>query len=240
VAPPREPAAARSPAAAVQACGSGITTWPIDKIQRAVRPGPEQQDLLDALGEGAKDAAAVLKDACPTGTGTTPPERMQATVERLEATLEAVRIVRPLLTVFYASLSDEQKSGFDAALAPRVTSTQTRPALQPQETRCSDAKSDLATFHAQQLEDALQPNEDQQFLLDDLEEAASKAIEILQSACPEATPATPAERLEVMEKRLTAMLEAAKLVLPALEDLYGALSDEQKARYDGLGKQAAR
>jgi hypothetical protein len=238
-----KPRPAASASAAEQACsetGKGITAWPIDKIERAVQPTPEQQDLLDALREAALDAATDLKDACPTTAATTPPERMQATADRLQATLDAVKTVRPALTDFYTSLSDEQKSRFDAALAPKVKSAQTRPAQAPEETHCRDAKTGLATYPAQQLEDVLKPNEDQQFLLDDLEEAAGKAVEILQGACPDVTPATPVERLEAMEKRLQAMLDAANVILPAVEDFYASLSDEQKAKYNALGRQAAR
>jgi hypothetical protein len=37
-----------------------------------------------------------------------------------------------------------------------------------------------------------------------------------------------------MEKRLKAMLAAAKTVQPALTQFYGGLSDEQKARFNSL------
>ena len=230
-------------AAAERACantGKGITSWPIGKIERAVQPTPEQQDLLDALREAALDAATDLKESCPTSAASTPPERMQATADRLQATLEAVKAVRPALTDFYMSLSDEQKARFDAALAPKVKSAQTRPAQAPEQTSCSEAKTGLATYPAQQLEDALKPDEDQQFLLDDLEEAAGKAVEILQRACPDAVAPTPVERLEAMEKRLQAMVDAANVILPAVEDFYASLSEQQKARYNALGKQVAR
>ena len=51
----------------------------------------------------------------------------------------------------------------------------------------------------------------------------------MQAACPEETPITPPGRLEAMEKRLQAMIDAAKTVKPALESFYGSLSNEQKA-----------
>ena len=37
------------------------------------------------------------------------------------------------------------------------------------------------------------------------------------------------------EQRLSAMLEAIKIVQPTLEDLYGSLTNEQKARFNALG-----
>jgi LTXXQ motif family protein len=40
-----------------------------------------------------------------------------------------------------------------------------------------------------------------------------------------------------MEQRLKTMLDAIKLVQPALESFYGSLTDEQKARFNLLGSQ---
>jgi len=40
-----------------------------------------------------------------------------------------------------------------------------------------------------------------------------------------------------MEQRLKTMLEAVKIVEPALENFYGSLTDEQKARFNQLGSQ---
>lgn len=233
--PPRERSAA-TPAATQSGCGGEVTAWPIDKIRRAVQPTPAQEDLLDALRESAADAAALMKDACPTTKGMTPPERMQATVDRLEATLEAVKTVRPPLTAFYDALNDDQKSRFTEALAPKVKAHK---AQEQSDNRCSDPKAAIATFPTQQLEEALKPNEDQQFLIDDLEEAAAKAVDVLQGACPRDTPATPDARLAVMEERLSAMIKAAKIMQPAVEDLYSVLNDDQKARYNALGRQAS-
>jgi hypothetical protein len=51
-------------------------------------------------------------------------------------------------------------------------------------------------------------------------------------------PLTPVGRLEAMEKRLEAMLQAAKLVQPALDEFYATLSSEQKARFNTLGQLA--
>jgi hypothetical protein len=40
-----------------------------------------------------------------------------------------------------------------------------------------------------------------------------------------------------MEQRLDAMLQAIETVRPALTQFYGSLSDEQKARFDRMGRQ---
>ena len=46
---------------------------------------------------------------------------------------------------------------------------------------------------------------------------------------------TPPARLAAVRKRLDTMLEAVKSVRAALDDLYGKLSDEQKAQFETIG-----
>jgi hypothetical protein len=43
-----------------------------------------------------------------------------------------------------------------------------------------------------------------------------------------------------MEKRLQAMIDAAKAVKPALESFYASLTNEQKARFNRIGQQLSR
>ena len=63
---------------------------------------------------------------------------------------------------------------------------------------------------------------------------------MLQSACPDAIALTPAGRLEEMEKRLDALLQAARTVQPALSEFYASLTNEQKAQFNALGREAQR
>ena len=85
----------------------------------------------------------------------------------------------------------------------------------------------------------IHPAGKQKEALDRLSEATKNAVERLQAACPDDVPLTPLGRLEAMEKRLDAMLQAAALVLPALDELYAALSNEQKARFNTLQQVAS-
>ena len=62
-----------------------------------------------------------------------------------------------------------------------------------------------------------------------------KASERLKGNCPAYQSLTPTGRVEAMEKRLEAMLEAVKTVQPALTKFYDGLTDEQKARFNTLG-----
>jgi len=69
--------------------------------------------------------------------------------------------------------------------------------------------------------------------------ALEEAVDALQAACPTTIALTPVGRLEVMQKRLEAMIEAANTVRPALEDFYAVLNNEQKAKFNRLGRETA-
>jgi len=85
------------------------------------------------------------------------------------------------------------------------------------------------------LERALRPTEAQRAALNALHDATGKAADLLKARCPQDETLTPPGHIAAMEQRLNAMLEAIKIVQPALETFYGSLTDEQKARFNQLG-----
>jgi hypothetical protein len=217
-----------------QLCGTpdkGVTAWPLADIARAVRPTPEQRALLDELKAAAANAAGVFKDSCAETYALTPAGRLRAMMNRISATLEAVKIVRPALENFYNSLSDEQQARFNA-LGPNVGDRSAQ--QQANAEGCGDPKSGLTQLPIQRIEAVLHPAGKQKEALDRLSEATAKGVEGLQAACPNDVPLTPVGRLEAMQHRLEAMQTAAKLVEPALDEFYATLSSEQKARFNTL------
>src|SRR5258707_335230 len=105
-----------SPQALRQLCSNpdkGITAWPFAEITSALRPTSEQRALLDQLKSAAAQAADVLKNSCSDTYALTPPGRLRAMINRISATLEAVRMVRPALEAFDNALSDEQRARFN-------------------------------------------------------------------------------------------------------------------------------
>ncbi len=237
---PRERASV-SPQTLRQLCGDpekGITAWPFASIVQAVRPTPEQRALLDELKSAAAKAADAFKESCGDSYAMTPPGRLRAMTNRISATLEAVRIVRPVLEKFYNSLSDEQQARFNA-LGPNIgerSQGQPQQEANAQPDTCGEPKSGLTNLPIARIEAVIRPASTQKDALDRLSGATDKAVQALQAACPDSVPLTPVGRLEAMEKRLAAMLQAAKLVQPALDEFYATLSSEQKARFNGLGQ----
>jgi hypothetical protein len=236
---PRQRASA-SPQTLQQLCGTpdkGVTAWPLADIARAVRPTPEQRALLDELKAAAARAADVFKDSCAETYALTPAGRLRAMMNRVSATLEAVKIVRPALENLYNSLNDEQQARFNA-LGPNIgdrSPTQQQASAEG----CGDPKSGLTQLPIQRIEAVLHPAGKQKEALDRLSEATAKGVEDLQAACPNDVPMTPVGRLEAIQHRLEAMLKAAKLVEPALDEFYATLSSEQKARFNTLQQVAS-
>jgi hypothetical protein len=218
-----------------------VTGWPVDQIQAAVEPSQQQSTLLDDLGNALVKASDEVKSNCPTTVAFTPRERLDQMRQRLQALADAVNIVSPPLEKFYGSLSDEQKARFNAIAPPaskqashtQQTSQQTSPNPQAE---CSANASALA-WPTDQIDRVVKPDDAQRAKLVALQSAASQASDTIKAACPSEMPATPPERLTAAGNRLNAMLRAVETVRPALADFYNSLNDDQKARFNGMGKQ---
>ena len=88
-----------------------------------------------------------------------------------------------------------------------------------------------------EIEARVHPTEAQRASLANLKDASAKAAEMLKASCePDSASAlTPPARLAAIGKRLDAMLKAVETVRSALDDLYGELTDEQKAQFEAIG-----
>jgi len=70
-----------------------------------------------------------------------------------------------------------------------------------------------------------------------LQSAASRAADTIKAACPTEVPATPPARLAAAGQHVQAMLQGVETMQPALADFYNSLSDDQKARFNSMGRQ---
>jgi hypothetical protein len=247
-----EPTTSRGPttratsAAVQELCkqpGSGVTAWPITDIEKKVGLNAEQKQLLGDVKTAGAKAASAFRASCPSENAfpQTPPGRLGAMTARLDATLEAVQTVRPALEKFYNSLSDEQKERFNTIgpQQPKDNAAASQAAA-PDAQSCKEQKPGLTNLPIEKIEGVVKPNDAQAENLNRLEDATAKAVSIMQAACPEDTPITPPGRLEAMEARLQAMIDAAKTVKPALDSFYASLNSEQKARFNRIGRELAQ
>jgi hypothetical protein len=135
-------------------------------------------------------------------------------------------------------LNDEQKARFDALNPDEQRSRQARSNEQRQRDVtqvCSGQAAGAGDLPTTRIEQALHPTDAQRAALEELKDASLKAADILKANCPQDQTLTAPGRVEAMEQRLQAMLQALNTVQPALEKFYSSLSDEQRARFNQLG-----
>jgi hypothetical protein len=225
-----------------------VTGWPIDQIQAAVEPNDQQRALLDDLSNAVVQASDAIKSNCPTSVAFTPTGRLAAMQQRLQGMVQAVNIVEPPLGKFYGSLNDEQKARFDAMGAATAKSSaadagaagQGRRNQPPAEGGNPQAAcgSNVTAWPADKIDGVVQPTDAQRAKLDALQTAAAQAADTIKAACPSGEPPhTPPGRLEAAGKRLQALLTAVETVQPALQDFYNSLGDDQRARFNTMGRQ---
>jgi hypothetical protein len=100
---------------------------------------------------------------------------------------------------------------------------------------CNPRGAGLAAWRMDRIERLIKPTDAQKAALNELRAASTRAAEQIAAACPAEFPASAGARMELMEKRLEAMLQAVKTVRPAFDAFYATLNDEQKARINTAG-----
>jgi hypothetical protein len=219
-----------------QLCGEDsrdIAGLPVDQFQRAIQPDDAQRAALDDLANASVKAARDIKAACPTEIALTAPTRLAAMQKRIEAMIGAVETVQPPLEKFYGLLSDEQK---ERVTALGQEQRQSRTASSPDQS-CGAAQASVTDWPTADIERTVRPTDAQRESLVALQNATAKAADMLKVSCPADNPLTPPARLAAVGKRLDTMLQAVKTVIAPLNDFYGALDDEQKARFDAIAPQ---
>ena len=100
-----------------QGCGNAqanATEWPSAAIESRVHPTDVQRASFDNLKDASAKAADMLKGTCEPNEALTPPARLSAAGQRLDAMLQAVETVKSALDSLYSELSDEQKAQFES------------------------------------------------------------------------------------------------------------------------------
>jgi hypothetical protein len=228
----------RSAAAAVvcRAQAPELTNWPMQQIAQAVNPDQAQQAVLNDLKEATAKAVDVLQSACPKDLPSTPTGRLDAMRQRIATMLLAISMVQPPLQRFYELLNDEQKAHFNVirpeAQVARASANGNE--LGDMSQVCGE-QSVKALVPTERLIQRLRPTDAQRSALDTLSESTNKAADFLKASCSMDEMLTPPGRVAAMEKRLNAVMEAIKIVQPAIENFYRSLTDEQKAHFNQLG-----
>jgi len=224
--------------ALAQMCGDDsrdIAGLPIDQFERTIELTDAQRAALAELADASAKAAQDIKSACPADIALTAPSRLANMQQRIEAMIAAVAIIQAPLDEFYGLLSDEQKLRL-TALGKDQRQSQTA-AKTPLAQACGAAQPAATEWPAAEVDRTVRPTEAQRASLVALENDAAQAAELLKASCQPDNALTPPARLATVGKRLDAMLQAVKTVRAGVNDFYGSLNDEQKAKFEAIGPQ---
>ena len=213
-------------------CGddaSELAGLPIEQVRQAIQPNDGQRVALDTLANASVEAAQTIHAACPTEVASTPSGRLAAMQQRLEAMKSAIARVRTPFEEFYELLDDDQKGKLAAFNDQRAQFAPKVPAAQ------SCTPPETLQWPASEIEARLHLSDTQREELDVLRRMSVFAKNTLNFACQPDENLTPPDRLATADTRLDAMLDAIKLVAPALDDFFATLSDEQKAQFETIG-----
>jgi hypothetical protein len=100
---------------------------------------------------------------------------------------------------------------------------------------CVSAQSLAGGAAIDPIAKAVHPTGDQTAKLDALRNSEADAQKTLAASCAAQLPTTAVGRLDAVQTRLQAMIQAANVVGGPLNDFYASLTDEQKAAFNALG-----
>jgi LTXXQ motif family protein len=209
----------------------------IQHIEQATRPNEEQHDALEALRSALVKAYDRINATCRDVDPITPTARLKAMQERLFAMRDAGLSVRTSLAGFYDKLSDEQKTQFDTADTAGVPDAKPSGSGAQEAAQICQAQAQAAyAWPAALVGRRVRPNPQQRESLEALQKTLFGMAMYLRGACPSETTPTPVARLDAAMRRLDGMIYAVIAIAPALDDFYGQLSDEQKARFNSINR----
>jgi hypothetical protein len=226
-----------------RACASNTndgSDWPGAKIEQAITLNDAQSAALKKLHATYTDGIKAIETGCRDLARLSPTKRLEAMEQRLWAVRDAGVLIREPLKAFYESLTGEQKAKFNVAQQPQQ---QAPPAgksangspSREQQMCFAQGSGDMERF-LKQIQQTVRPTASQRASFDALRQKSSDMAKLLMASCTQALPATPLERLDAADTRLTAMNYAATTVDIALNDFYASLNERQKNKFDGLGR----
>jgi LTXXQ motif family protein len=216
-------------------CGSDsrdIAGFPVEQFRAALQPNIEQSSALDELANANQRASEIIRNSCPKDVALTAPSRLVEMQQRVEAMRDAVNILQPALEKFYGLLSDDQKAKVTALAADQQRSNGEQSLSS---SNCNAEQPATPGWPADLIERNVKPTDVQRTHLTALQDATTKAADVLKSSCPPENARTPPARLEAVGTRLDSMLQAVATVRPALDTFYNSLTDEQRAAFDAIG-----
>ncbi len=150
--------------------------------------------------------------------------------------------MKPALQAFYGSLNDEQKARFNEIGQQLGQPRQQRTAAgnaQAAAANCSADKAGISNLAINRVEEIVRPTDAQGVAFDKLDAAMQKAIERLRK--PVRTRSADAGRAARRDAEAGGGNDRRRHhPAAALEEFYASLNDEQKAKFNRLGREHAQ
>lgn len=250
IAPQRPPRAARVATtgsavpsdAASDACDEPVEAqakWPASRIEQVNQMSDAQHDALNQLQHALEQAATSIRTGCRDNAALAPRERLHQLVQQLWAVRDGGSIVSAPLRTFYNSLNETQKASFanqPQPTAPRDTGRTNPETTQQQAQACAARNVGDAERMIKRIEQTVRPTKQQSAGLESLRKTSSDMAKLLTMSCAQPVPADPMARLGAAEGQLTNLNYAATSMEIALNGFYAQLDEQQKAKFNSLGR----
>jgi hypothetical protein len=205
----------------------------VEHIRTEIAPSPDQTERLLRLG-GALDAAGdYLAKSCPSEVPSQPTARLQLMESQIEKLAVAIGMAHAPLQDLEQSLNRDQLGRFTGTPAAAAATADQRDDADSALGSCGVSLAVIG-WSVDQIENSVQPNEEQRAALGDLQQVFEKAARDLETHCPTSVPQSTLSRLETIEARLDATWRAILSIQVALANFETKLSDEQKQRFDSM------
>jgi hypothetical protein len=212
--------------------------WPISDIEQSVQLTGAERGALGHLQTAMAEALKNIKAGCSDSASQSPHERLHILVQRLWAVRDAGIFVRAPLKEFYDTLSDEQKKKFKIQKSePKdPQAAKIADAAKQQYQACATFDSESAERLIQQIAQKARPTKKQDPAFKALRKTTGDMAKLLSASCDPSIPEDPLARLDAANNQLTSMNYAATSMEIALNGFYAQLTDDQKAKFNSLGR----
>jgi LTXXQ motif family protein len=205
----------------------------VERIRREIGPTPDQMERLQKLGGALGAAGDYLAKSCPDEISAQPTVRLQLMESQIEQLTMAIDIVRQPLRDLEQSLNSEQQDRL-AGIAGTAAATDQHEGAAGTAIRPCGASLAAIDWPIDQIDNSIQPTEQQRAALGDVQQALGEAVGDLEAHCPTSVPQSAVARLETIEARLDATWRAILSIQVALANFESKLSDEQKHRFNTM------
>jgi hypothetical protein len=211
--------------------------WPASRIEQLLQLSDAQHATLEKVQLAANDAVKTIKSNCHQLGDLSPPDRLRALVQALWIVRDGGIAMRAPVKNFYESLTSAQNSfAFQQPQNAPPPDDKTQGGENKQYQACAAQNIGGAERLVKEIEMKVRPDKTQAASLGNLHKVSSDMAKLLIASCAQPIPADPLARLDSASDQITAMNYAASNVQIALDDFYGRLSQQQKARFEATGR----